>query len=177
MQGNGLDERFNQTLQNMIVKSIDDKRDKWDCCIDSCVYAYNTAVHDSSLYTPFELMFGRKAILPIDIEVDDKQPENILAKFSEGDDFEAIQTILNNRSENNKKAKENIKRAQEKQKQIYDRKHAKPGAFTVGEKVLIKDCLRKKRAGGKLAQRFVGPYVILKMVYMVFVGFLTPIVL
>ena len=48
---------------------IEDKRDEWDSCIDCSIYAYNTAVHESTLYTPFELMFGRKAILPIDIEM------------------------------------------------------------------------------------------------------------
>ena len=61
----------------MIAKSVDGKRDG---CIDSCVYAYNTAVHESSLYTPFELMFGRKAILPIDIELDDTLPETLLSR-------------------------------------------------------------------------------------------------
>lgn len=163
-QGNGLDERFNQTLQNMIVKSIRDKQDEWDNCIDSCVYAYNTAVHESSLYTPFELMFGRRAVLPVDIEMDDKPPENLLANFNQETDLEAIQAISSVRSGNLLKAKENIKKAQEKQKKYYDRKHAKPDAFAVGEKVLIKDFLRKKRAGGKLDTRFIGPYLILKKV-------------
>ena len=32
--------------------------------LDECVFAYNTAVHESSKYTPFELMFGRKAVIP-----------------------------------------------------------------------------------------------------------------
>lgn len=32
--------------------------------------AYNTARHESSKFTPFELMFSRKAILPIDIQCD-----------------------------------------------------------------------------------------------------------
>lgn len=146
----------------MIVKTIQDRRDKWDSCIDSCIYAYNTAVHESSLYTPFELMFGRKAILPIDIEMDNQTQDNLIAKFNEDDDSQAIHSIMKKRSDNFKRAKENIVRAQEKQKQYYDRKHAKPHAFVVGEKVLVKDFLRKKRAGGKLTTRFIGPYVIVK---------------
>ena len=31
---------------------------------------YNTARHESSKFAPFELMFSRKAILPIDIDCD-----------------------------------------------------------------------------------------------------------
>ena len=146
----------------MIAKSVDGKRDKWDGCIDSCVYAYNTAVHESSLYTPFELMFGRKAILPIDIELDDTLPETLLSRYNEGDDHECIEAITKSRAEILKKAKDNINKAQAKQKYIYDRKHANPKAFTIGKKVLVKDFLRKKKAGGKLTARFIGPYKILK---------------
>lgn len=31
------------------------------------VYAYNTSKHESSKFTPFEVMFGRKAVLPVDV--------------------------------------------------------------------------------------------------------------
>ena len=30
MQANGLDERFNQTLQNMLVKFVDEKKEYWE---------------------------------------------------------------------------------------------------------------------------------------------------
>lgn len=162
MQGNGLDERFNQTLQNMLTKMVKDERENWESCVDGCIYAYNSAVHESTLYTPFELMFGRKAILPIDIEMDDQAEDELIAQFNRDDDSQAAQAIMRKRSEDFKLAKANISKAQQKQKRDYDRKHAKPEAYSVGEKVLVKDFLRKKRAGGKLCTRFVGPYVILK---------------
>ena len=38
-------------------------------------YAYNTAQHESTKFTPFELMFSRKPVLPIDI--DRNAPEQI----------------------------------------------------------------------------------------------------
>ena len=41
-------------------------------------YAYNTAVHESTCFTPFELMFGRKAVLPVDIDVDERDVEDLL---------------------------------------------------------------------------------------------------
>ena len=55
-------ERFNQTLQNMIVKFIKENKESWDEFLDTCVFAYNTAEHESSKFTPFELMFSRKAV-------------------------------------------------------------------------------------------------------------------
>ena len=54
----------------MLVKFVDEKKDSWEDYIDTCMYAYNTAGHDSSKFTPFELMFSRKAILLIDIDCD-----------------------------------------------------------------------------------------------------------
>ena len=41
------------------------KEELWDEYLDSCVFAYNTSSHESSLLSPFEVMFGRKAIIPI----------------------------------------------------------------------------------------------------------------
>lgn len=56
--------------------------------------------------------------------------------------------------------KKNIFKAQEKQKDYYDQKRANPQLFCPGQLVLLKDFRRKKRKGGKLDTRYLGPYVI-----------------
>lgn len=38
--------------------------------MDTSIFAYNTSKHESSKYTPFEVMFGRVAVIPIDINKD-----------------------------------------------------------------------------------------------------------
>ena len=58
---------------------------------------------------------------------------------------------------------ENIKLAQEKQKNIYDRKHSNPPKFDIGIKVLKKDFRRKRRAGGCLDYRWPSPFKVIKM--------------
>ena len=63
-------ERFNQTIQKMLVKFITSRKESWQDYLDTCVYAYNTSHHDSTRFTPFELMFGRQAVLPIDVRSD-----------------------------------------------------------------------------------------------------------
>ena len=65
-------ERFNQTIQKMLVKFIAFKKESWQdfLYIDTCMYAYNTARHDSTQSTPFEPMFGRQAVLLIDVRSD-----------------------------------------------------------------------------------------------------------
>ena len=59
-------------------------------------------------------------------------------------------------------AKANIKLAQEKQKEVYDRKHANPTAYQVVSKVLKKAFNRKKKKCGKMYAKYVRPFVISK---------------
>ena len=66
MQSNGLDERFNQTLQSMLVKAAKNHEHIWDEFIDESVFAYNKSCHESTHHTPFEIMFGRKALLLVE---------------------------------------------------------------------------------------------------------------
>ena len=55
-------------------------------------------------------------------------------------------------------ARANILYAQQKQKEAYDKKHFIPECFQVGSVVLKKDFTRRKRKGGKLDEKWVGPY-------------------
>lgn len=42
---------------------------------------YNTSQHESTKYSPFELMYGRKSVLPVKHEVTRESPEEILESF------------------------------------------------------------------------------------------------
>ena len=66
-QSDGLVERFNRTLLNMLsVVAKDNERD-WDLQLPLVMMAYRTSTQESTGATPFSLMFGREARLPIDI--------------------------------------------------------------------------------------------------------------
>ena len=68
---------------------------------------HNTSVHESTTFTPFELMFGRKAFLPIDF--DDKDPEELVNQFTKSaDDPQVVETITNQRIKRLTVARENI---------------------------------------------------------------------
>ena len=64
-----MDERFNQKLQSMLVKFVQDKKEDWDLFIDTSIFAYNTSHHESTSYTPFELMLGCRTYLPVELNM------------------------------------------------------------------------------------------------------------
>ena len=64
---NGLVERFNRTLLDMLSTTVKDHKMDWDQCIRRVCLAYNSSVHASTGYSPFYLMYGRQVNLPVDL--------------------------------------------------------------------------------------------------------------
>ena len=139
----------------MLVKYVESKRTSWEDYLDTCIYAYNTSKHESSKFTPFEVMFSRQAVLPVDF-IKQKDEKCQIKEF----DVDEFEQILEQNKQRFEVVKHNIKLAQERQKQQYDKKHSNPKVYKVGAIVLKKDFLKKKRAGGKFDFNWLGPYKI-----------------
>ena len=108
-------ERFNQTLQTMLSKFVQSNRSEWSFYLDTCVFAYNSSRHESTRFTPFEQMYGRRATLPIDIDLRKASPEEVAANFDllgEPDH----EKLMEERDKCLKGVKMTIINAQEKQK-------------------------------------------------------------
>ena len=61
--GDGLVERFNRSLSQMLHSYVQQQQD-WEQYLPLVLYAYRTAVHASTGVLPFELMFGRQGHKP-----------------------------------------------------------------------------------------------------------------
>ena len=64
-QSNGIVERFNKTIKNMLVKVTIDQEDKWHEYLPLVLFAYNSSKHESTGFSPFELMFGQNPASPL----------------------------------------------------------------------------------------------------------------
>lgn len=66
-QGDAQPERFNRTLLSMLGTLDPDKRSRCSQHISHLVHAYNCTQNDATGFSPYFLMFGREARLPIDL--------------------------------------------------------------------------------------------------------------
>ena len=121
-------ERFNQILQNMLVKHLDDKKQMWEQLLDTCVFSYNTLKQESSQYAPLELLFARMPVLLIEINIQKIDPETSLKQFNEANDL-SLTSIHHAHEKVLEIAKANILKTQKQQKEQYDRRNYKPGEY------------------------------------------------
>ncbi|XP_035809415.2 uncharacterized protein LOC118471094 [Amphiprion ocellaris] len=66
-QGDPQPERFNRTLLSMLGTLSQEKRKQWSQHIPYLVHAYNSTKCDATGFSPYFLMFGREARLPVDL--------------------------------------------------------------------------------------------------------------
>jgi hypothetical protein len=129
------------------------------------LFAYHTFVHASTKYTPFEIMFGRKARLPIDVPHDKTQTDQSTSQCGEGNDGmdvtqDMVQTLHRIKSDLITIVADNIKAAQSRQKENFDKRHHSSETVSVGAIVYIKNSKRIHRMGSKMEPRWTGPYTV-----------------
>ena len=151
-QTNGLVERFNRTLCETLAK-VSEEENQWDEHIEEALFAYRTIKHSTTKHTPFYMLYGREAILPID-EMDEELTQG---NIEEGI-LKRIYEIIN-LEEKHEEVLGIIERSQDKQKERHDKK-IKEVRFLIGDEVLLKDAAKEKQWSGKLTPKWKGPYEI-----------------
>ena len=66
-QSDGMIERFNRTVLNMLSAVVSDDEYNWDLHLPTLMLAYRTSRHETTGATPFSLVYGQEAKLPEDI--------------------------------------------------------------------------------------------------------------
>ena len=155
-QGDGQVERLNKSLVKILSKLISDHRRDWADCLPKALLAYNTSVHESTGFTPYRLMFGREAILPLDAALKlDASPLSGSAKTYP----EYVVQQKRQVEETERLVRENLKRAQKSQKACYDTK-CYGQRFHAGDRVWYRNRTRVRRK--KFLKPWCGPWRVIK---------------
>ncbi len=114
--------------------------------------AYRSSVHDSTGFTPNQMMFGRDVKLPLDLVMG---PPPELYESSE----EYVHELRRHMKLVHDKARVNLKIASASQKKQYDHRSKRIG-FAEGDLVWYYCSARKRGLSPKLQKRWTGPYTI-----------------
>ena len=155
-QTDGLVERFNRTLTDMLAKTVEKNGRDWDQHLPYVLFAYRTSMQESTGESPFFLLYGRDARLPTEaaltstrtcyqVDIDDYKTD-LVAGLTEAWDL----------------ARQHVKKAQQKQKRYYDRQHKTPH-FRVGDRVFVYMPSAKQGKAWKFSRPFHGPFRILEL--------------
>jgi transposase InsO family protein len=69
-QANGQAELSNKTLTKLINKKIEDNPRIWHEVLSRALWAHRISRHGATKVTPFELVYGQEAMLPIEVNLD-----------------------------------------------------------------------------------------------------------
>ncbi|GFU03305.1 retrovirus-related Pol polyprotein from transposon 17.6 [Trichonephila clavipes] len=142
-QTNGLTERFNKTLADMLSMYVDVEQKNWDEILPFVTFAYNTAKQETTGFTPFYLLHGREAETTLDTmlpfcpnDFDDNNITKIAARAEESRQLARVHTL----------------RAQDKDRRRYDSKHQMV-SYAPGDLVWVYTPVRKVGLSEKLLRR------------------------
>jgi len=152
--GNSRCERFHRYLNASLTMFVNDKKSDWEDYIDSILFAYRTSMCTSTGFTPFELVFGRKATLPPDVvyTVDGKQIQ---------EEYKRGVRVSDSIKEAYKMARERQIDVRIKNKNLRD-KGRKVATFQDGCPVFLFDQVYDKQGAKKLQYKFSGPHIVVK---------------
>ena len=131
---------------------INNTHSNWDDILPYITFAYNSSVQESTGRTPFYLLYGREARLPVDVVM------GVHAGAGTSDP----KTLTRNLEIARVEVRHMLKQVQEKQKQLYDAKRRLAPEFEPGEEVLVYKPIRKVGRSEKLLHRWLGPYVVVQ---------------
>ncbi len=153
---NGQAERNQKTIVNSLACYVSTSPRTWDTLIKYVAFSMRTATHESTRESPYYLLYGRDPYLNIEAALMNKD------KLREQNVQEYVIELSDNLKRAWEFARQNIKRAQKRQKGNYDRK-VKQAILYEGCKVWLHSPALTSVSGKKFAMKYSGPYRVVQL--------------
>ena len=156
-QCNGLVERFNGTLKQMLKRMCKERPKDWDKYINPLLFAYREAPQESLGFSPFELLYGRTVRGPMQIlrELWTKEITDPEIRTT----YQYVLDLRERLEDTCNLAAENLKTAKKRYAKYFNRR-ARDRQMQVGEKALI----LLPTSHNKLLMQWKGPFEIVKKI-------------
>jgi transposase InsO family protein len=151
-QTNGLVERFNRTFAAMLSKFVNSKHTDWDRFVPYVTFSYNTTTHKAMGVSPFRMLYGREARLPVDAMLQPGGGDESVDTGTYVTELErGLRTVHN-------LGQESLQREQQQREQ----KHGSipKQTFLPGDSVLVKKPNLEVGVSKKLLHSWRGPFIV-----------------
>lgn len=155
-RSDGMIERMNRTIQDMLSKYIKSHQKDWDLQLDYVTLAYNSTPHESTGLSPHKMVFGREIKLPLDVMADNVVEEEMLET-----DF--VRNLKDSLCQAHEFARKSLQKSSERQKQQYDLK-VREKSYQIGQLVWRNQKIVTPGRKQKICRHWNGPWIITKKI-------------
>jgi len=147
-------EVFNRVLEQYLRSFVHTKPSQWSNFLPLAEWSYNTSVHSSTRFSPYQITFG-------------KEPPSIPRYLQGSSSIEAVDTMMDYRQQLIDKLRRNLLKTQEKMKYFADQKH-RDVSFHTDQFVYVRMRPYRQKsitnAYTKLSKHFYGPFHIIERI-------------
>lgn len=151
-QTNGLTERLNKTLSQMISMYVDDHHTNWDTVIPYVTYAYNTAHQATTGFSPYYLLYAREPLTTLD---------TVLPFINHPPVSGFAADIVCRAQDARHLARLHTFKSQQQQQLRHAESHSSV-TYEIGDIVLLATPLRQPGLSQKLLSKYIGPYRVVR---------------
>ncbi|KAL0151368.1 hypothetical protein M9458_053362 [Cirrhinus mrigala] len=120
-QGDPQPERFNRTLVSMLGTLDPGKKNKWSQNISQLVHVYNCTKNETTGYSPYYLLFGREARLPVDVQFGTSSEGELGRKH-----LQYVEDVKKDLEHAYQLSEENSQKTQQRNNRLYDKRQKLP---------------------------------------------------
>lgn len=171
-QTDGLVERFNHTMAALLSMFVADHQRDWDTHLDLALYAYRTAHHPSIGTSPYELLFGVRPRMPVDVTLDLARAHTVDAARTDAAAY--VRDLFDRLSGAHAAANTALRAERDRQARHHDLRAGVVPPYDTGSLVWLQVPTRARGLSPKLRHPWTGPFVITEVLSPTVVRISTP---
>jgi len=158
-QTQGIVERFNATLLDLLAKHCSSDQTDWDAALPLLAWAYNSSVHPATGLSPFEVIHGTvpRSVFDLALEVP-MQPGTASASV-----VEYVERLRERLISTRSLVLNMLDQARDRYRRAYDSRH-RDIVFSVGDEVMLHTPVPRKGISPKLQNLWTGPWTVIEVV-------------